>query len=68
MRVARCFRDTEYDEIVTVEQLLKEYLEQKRYLDVSFDEYLRNCCDKNGSLEEVKEYGYTDFYRLNPEL
>lgn len=68
MRVARCFRDTEYDEIVTVEQLLKEYLEQKRYLDVSFDEYLKNCCDKNGSLEEVKEYGYTDFYGLNPEL
>lgn len=68
MRVARCFRDTEYDEIVTVAQLLKEYLEQKRYLDVSFDEYLRNCCDKNGSLEEVKEYGYTDFYGLNPEL
>lgn len=60
MRVARCFRDTENGNIVTVGMLLKEYLDQKRYIDVAFWEYIKNCCEKNGFLEEVKEYGYTE--------
>lgn len=65
MKVAKYFRDTETDELVSVEQLLHEYLDQKRYLDVAFWEYLKNCCEKNGFLEEVKVYGYTDFYGIN---
>ena len=47
-----------YDErghFVTERQLYVEWLMQKRWdsLDVTFPEYRKNCCDKNGTLERV---------------
>ena len=60
MRYTKFYKDTESDELVPVEQILQEYLEQEKYLEVSFWEYIRNCCDKNGFLESVPELGYTE--------
>ena len=60
MKVVKFFRDTENDELVSVEQILQEYREQERYIDVSFWEYIENCCEKNGFLEKVPELGYTE--------
>lgn len=49
--------DINSNEIVTIEQLLEEYNENKRILpdefNYSFDEYVKNCLTiNNGTLEE----------------
>lgn len=55
----RKFRDLEFDIIVTEEELLKtfKYLqrEQPDEYNYSFENYIRNCTDKDGTLEEIRE-------------
>lgn len=55
----RKFRDVEFDIIVTEEELLKtfKYLqrEQPDEYNYSFENYIRNCTDKDGTLEEIRE-------------
>ena len=50
------YRDTETGEIIPVEQLRADYdaLASEGMTDAqTFGQYLRNCLDKNGFLEEV---------------
>lgn len=54
--MVKYYRD-ERGEIITKDQLYDEYKELKRYEEMSFTEYVRECCGKNGTLEEVYEYG-----------
>lgn len=52
----RVFRDIETDEILTIEELEKEYFELFKNHDTeteSFADYLSNCTSKNGTLEEI---------------
>lgn len=56
----RKFRDLEFDIIVTendlrrtFEHLQREYPDE---YDCSFENYVRNCTDKNGTLEEIPEW------------
>ena len=56
----RKFRDTNTGEIITEEELRKEFEELKKEApeeyDYSFGNYIRNCTDKNGTLEEVRQW------------
>lgn len=56
----RKFRDTNTGEIITEEELRKEFKELKREIpeeyNYSFGNYIRNCTDKNGTLEEVRQW------------
>ena len=56
----RKFRDTNTGEIITEEELRKEIEEMKKEkpeeYDYSFRNYIRNCTDKNGTLEEVRQW------------
>jgi hypothetical protein len=52
----KLYRD-ERGEIITKNQLYDEYKEQKRYEEMTFSQYVRECCSKNGTLEEVIVYG-----------
>ena len=55
----RKFYDVDRDEVITIEQLEKEYNEVKAVGDTdskTFDEYVVNCQTyNNGTLEEIKE-------------
>ena len=49
----RKFRDICYDTIITEDTLRKEF-EQSDLVEIeSFEDFIRNCTDKNGFLEEV---------------
>lgn len=49
----RKFRDICYDIIIT-EDALREEFEQSDLVEIeSFEDFIRNCTDKNGFLEEV---------------
>lgn len=56
----RKFIDLEFDIIVTEKELLKtfEHLrkEQPDEYNYSFENYIRNCTDKDGTLEEIREW------------
>lgn len=56
----RKFRDLEFDIIVTEEELLRTFKhlqrEQPDEYNYSFENYIRNCTDKNGTLEEIREW------------
>lgn len=56
----RKFRDLEFDIIVTEEELLKTFKhlqrEQPDEYNYSFENYIRNCTDKDGTLEEIREW------------
>ena len=56
----RKFRDLEFDIIVTEEELLRTFkhlqMEQPDEYNYSFENYIRNCTDKDGTLEEVREW------------
>ena len=55
----RKFRDLEFDIIVTEDDLRRtfEHLQREHLdeYDYSFENYIRNCVDKNGTLEEIPE-------------
>lgn len=53
----RVYRDTDYDMIITEEELEKEYhhlVEIGGTEATTFTEYIINCTDKNGTLELIK--------------
>ena len=56
----RKFRNTNTGEIITEEELRKEFEKLKKETpeeyDYSFGNYIRNCTDKNGTLEEVRQW------------
>ena len=56
----RKFRDLEFDIIVTEEELLRTFKhlqrEQPDEYNYSFENYIRNCTDKDGTLEEIREW------------
>ncbi len=56
----RKFRDIETGEIITEEDLRREfdrlYLKDPEEYDFSFEWYILNCTDKNGTLEEIREW------------
>ena len=56
----RKFRDLEFDIIVTEGELLRTFKhlqrEQPDEYNYSFENYIRNCTDKNGTLEEIREW------------
>ena len=56
----RKFRDLEFDIIVTEEELLRTFKhlqrEQPGEYNYSFENYIRNCINKNGTLEETREW------------
>ena len=64
----RRFRDTESGDIITLSQLKAEYEELKASGDTeaeSFSDYLSNCLDQDGFLEEIKasyspEFAFAD--------
>ena len=55
----RKFRDLEFNTIITEEELLKTFKhlqrEQPDEYNYSFENYIRNCTDKDGTLEEIRE-------------
>lgn len=57
--IRRKFRDLEFNTIVTEEELLKTFKhlqrEQPDEYNYSFENYIRNCTDKDGTLEEIRE-------------
>ena len=56
----RKFRDLEFDIIVTEEELLRTFKhlqrEQPGEYNYSFENYIRNCTDKNGTLSEIGQW------------
>lgn len=56
----RKFRDLEFDIIVTEEELLRTFKhlqrEQPDEYNYSFENYIHNCTDKDGTLEEIREW------------
>ena len=56
----RKFRDLELDTIVTEEELLKTFKhlqrEQPDEYNYSFENYIRNCIDKDGTLSEIRQW------------
>ena len=56
----RKFRDLEFNIIVTEEELLRTFKhlqkEQPDEYNYSFENYIRNCTDKDGTLEEIREW------------
>lgn len=54
------FRDLEFDIIVTEEELLRTFKhlqrEQPDEYNYSFENYIRNCIDKDGTLEKIREW------------
>lgn len=56
----RKFKDLEFDIIVTEEELLRTFKhlqrEQPDEYNYSFKNYIRNCIDKDGALEEILEW------------
>lgn len=56
----RKFRDLEFDIVVTEEELLRTFRhlqrEQPDEYNYSFENYIRNCTDKDGTLEEIREW------------
>ena len=52
----RLFYDTEHDLIITEKQLYDEFLELLASNEIeteNFSDYIRNCTDKNGTLEII---------------
>ena len=43
---------------LTRNQLYDEYKELRKYEEMTFTQYVKECCSKNGTLTEVKEYGH----------
>ena len=58
--IMRKFRDLEFDTIVTEEELLKTFKhlqkEQPDEYNYSFENYIRNCTDKVGTLSEIGQW------------
>ena len=56
----RKFKDLEFDIIVTEGELLRTFKhlqrEQPDEYNYSFENYIRNCVDKDGTLEEIREW------------
>ena len=56
----RKFRDLEFDIIVTEEELLRTFKhlqrEQPGEYNYSFENYIRNCTDKDGTLSEIRQW------------
>lgn len=56
----RKFRDLEFDIIVTEEELLRTFKhlqrEQPDEYNYSFENYIRNCTDKDGTLSEIRQW------------
>lgn len=56
----RKFRDINTGETITEEELRKEFEELKKETpeeyNYSFGNYIRNCTDKDGTLEEIREW------------
>ena len=56
----RKFKDLEFDIIVTEGELLRTFKhlqrEQPDEYNYSFENYIRNCTDKDGTLEEIREW------------
>ena len=56
----RKFRDLEFGSIVTEEELLKTFKhlqrEQPDEYNYSFENYIRNCIDKDGTLSEIRQW------------
>lgn len=56
----RKFRDLEFDIVVTEEELLRTFRhlqrEQPDEYNYSFENYIRNCTDKDGTLDEIPEW------------
>ena len=56
----RKFRDLEFDIIVTEGELLRTFKhlqrEQPDEYNYSFENYIRNCTDKDGTLKEIREW------------
>lgn len=53
------FYDVETKETITIEQLYNEFkqlqTEQPEEYNYNFNQYILNCTDKNGTLQEIKE-------------
>jgi sarcosine oxidase gamma subunit len=49
-KTERYFWDTEHCEVITSTQLREEY-DSKTSLHETFDDFMRACCDKNGTLQ-----------------
>lgn len=52
----RRFKDIETNEVITIEELEKEYnelFENEETETDNFEDYLHNCLSKNGTLEEI---------------
>ena len=52
----KMYRDTETEEILSKEDLLKEYDQLRKAGETetpTFEGYLRNCLSKNGTLEKM---------------
>ena len=56
----RKFKDLEFDIIVTEGELLRTFKhlqrEQPDEYNYSFENYIRNCTDKDGTLKEIREW------------
>ena len=56
----RKFRDLEFDIIVTEEELLRTFRHLQRErpdeYNYSFENYIRNCIDKDGTLSEIRQW------------
>lgn len=56
----RKFRDLEFDIIITEEELLRTFRhlqrEQPNEYNYPFEDYICNCVDKDGTLEEMREW------------
>ena len=56
----RKFRDLEFDIIVTEEELLRTFRHLQREhpdeYNYSFENYIRNCTDKDGALSEIRQW------------
>ena len=59
----KLYRDTENGNILTFDELYNEYLSYN--LDVSFYQWILNCLDKNGFLEEINERDYYSEKAIN---
>lgn len=60
MNNTRKFIDNETDKIITIEELKIVFeelkTEQPEEYNYSFEDYIKNCTDKNGTLTELDEF------------
>ena len=50
----REFLDTETGEVITEDALYIEYRANEIFTEITFAEYITNCCAKNGTLEVIR--------------